>query len=400
MSIDEAGAVSWHFPVEGQAIQPPSVRGAGDRKRFRIRKYTPSIPPAGASADRSLFGAIGRKLLKVLVYPITDTLVGKASELIAEHWEAKNRAYGLRDFTPGNFQQAEGAPITPHDLTRLSEGPALLFVHGTFSTAHGAFGDTPAPLMSELHGRYGGRVFAFDHFTLSHDPQRNARWFFERLRALSPSPSLELDIVCHSRGGLVSRTLAEGSAAFGIDTSQAKVRRIVFVAVPNKGTILTEPDHIVNMIDRLTTGLNLFPPSGVADVLEGILIAVKIIGHGALKGLDGLQAMNPNGEFIKKLNAVGLPGAEYYAVAANYEPQDPGLKALVSGAVDAVVDRAFQGEENDLLVPELGVYEANGSRSFPIGSNRRLRLPGSAGVMHTGLFGQAQVAQKLGEWLQ
>lgn len=398
MSVDEAGTITWHFPLDGSGIQAPSERGAGGTKTFRIRSYVPSTPPSGS--ERSLVGAIGRKLLKVIVYPITDILIGKTAAQIAEHWEEKNRAYGLRNFVPANYTQPTAPALTAADVERLSQDRALLFLHGTFSTAHGAFGDMPSALVNQLHQRYGGRLFAFNHFSLSHAPDRNVQWLTDELRSLSPTSQLQVDIVCHSRGGLVARTLAEAGGVFGIDTSQAQVRRIVFVAAPNHGTLLAEPDHMVSMIDRLTSGLNLFPPSGIADVLEGILIAVKIIGHGALKGLTGLQSMNPKGQFLGKLNQGGVAGADYFAVAANYEPNDPGLRALVSGAIDGVVDRVFQNAENDLVVPESGVFEPNGSPSFPIAPNRVLRIPGTAGVMHTGLFGQPDVARKIGEWLQ
>jgi len=400
LSVDEAGTVSWNFPLEGGQFQAPSDRGTGGKKRFLIRRYTPPAPLANAARDRSLFGAIGKKLLKVIVYPITDALIGKAASEIAEHWEKKNRAYGIRDFTPSNYQRPEGSVLTGDGLARLGQGQALLFIHGTFSTAHGAFSDMPADLVAALHQRYEGRIFAFNHFTLSHDPASNVRWFSDRLRALSANSRLQVDVVCHSRGGLVARVLADGHPAAAIDPNQVAVRRIVFVGAPNNGTILVQPDHMMNMIDRLSSGLNLLPPGGVADVLDGVLIAVKIIGHGALKGLDGLQCMNEKGPFLKELNKRGRRNAEYYAVAANYEPQDPGLRALVTGSIDLVVDRVFQGAENDLLVPERGVYDANGSDSFPIANNRRLRIPASDGVWHTKLFGHPRVAQQLSEWLQ
>lgn len=406
LSVDEAGTMTWHFPLDGGEVQPPAVRGAGGKKRFLIRKQAPAPPAAGADS-RSLIGALGRKLLKVIVYPITDAIIGKPAAKVAEHWEAANRAYGVRRFSPADFRQPTREPadrdrlaLTAADVQRIAGGPALLFVHGTFSTANGAFNDISPELMAELDGRYGGRLFAFNHFSLSHDPARNVEWLCTRLRELAPGAQLEVDVVCHSRGGLVARTLDQGAAVFGLDTGPVRVRRIVFVAAPNKGTLLVEPDHVVSMIDRLTTGLNLLPAGGVEDVLEGILIAVKIIGHGALKGLEGLQSMNAKGDFLRKLNAGGATTDRYFAVSANYEPTDPGLRALVRGAIDATVDRVFQGAENDLVVPELGVYDTNGAASFPIADARRLRIPGSAGLMHTNLFGTAEVERRLREWLQ
>ena len=415
LAVDEVGGLTWHFALEGEEIQPPSVRGAGERKRFRIRRYVPTAPAEGAPGeagpgavphDRALFGATGRKLLKVLVYPITDRLLARPAAEIAEHWEAGNRAYGLRSFTPTNYRQSTATPadrdrlaLTADDVRRLAAGPALLYIHGTFSTAHGAFNELSPKTVGALDAQYGGRVFAFNHYSLSHDPAQNVRWLTDQLRALAPDVRLTVDIVCHSRGGLVARTLAEGGAVFGIDTGQIEVRRIAFVAAPNKGTVLAQPDYMVDMIDRLTTALNLVPAGGVADYVEGLLIAVKIIGHGALKGLVGLQSMNPDGEFLRQLNAGGQQDAQYFAIAADYTPAVPGLRAITTGAINAVVDRVFGSTANDLVVPEEGVYASNGCGGFPIAVDARLRIPASAGVMHTTMFGHADVGRQLTAWL-
>jgi hypothetical protein len=403
MSVDEAGAITWHFAMENGEVQPPSRGGA--TQRFLIRKGVPSVAPGTTGTDRALFGSLGRKLLKVIVFPITDRLIGKSANAIAEHWESANRAYGLRSFTTANYRQPT---ITPDDRNRvalsaadaatLPSGPALLFVHGTFSTANGAFHDIPPDLLETLHRRYGGRVFAFNHFTLAHEPAQNVREFMRLLDAVSPGTQLEVDVVSHSRGGLVTRTLAEGRT-MGLGTDRVRVRRAVFVGVPNAGTRLADPDHMISMIDRLTTGLNLVPPGGVADILEGLLIAVKIIGHGALKGLAGLRAQDPAGDFLRNLNRGGAKDAQYFGISANYEPHDTGLRSLVRGAADAVVDRVFDAE-NDLVVPERGVYAANGSDSFPLKEERRLQLGSDAGVMHTTMFGNPEVTRRIGEWLQ
>jgi hypothetical protein len=56
--------------------------------------------------------------------------------------------------------------------------------------------------------------------------------------------------------------------------------------------------------------------------------------------------------------------------------------------------------ENDLVVPERGVYEDNGAGNFPIAMERCLRLPAASGVMHTTIFGTADVVHRLSQWLQ
>jgi hypothetical protein len=398
LCCDETGVLTWHLPVDtGQAVQPPATRGAGGVKRFLIPANRLAPTASATGAQRSLIGLLGRKLLKVLVYPVTDPIIGAIGEFFAERWETRNRPYGLRDFSPTNYRDPNGPPLTAADWARLAQGRALLFIHGTFSTAHGAFTQLPDAVFAELHARYDGRVFAFNHFTLSQDPRRNIEWLLAQL----PPQALELDIVCHSRGGLVARALAEHPAAFGFDVARVKVRRTVFVGVPNDGTLLADPEHMVKMLDRLTTALNLFPTGPVTETLEAIITAVKVIGHGALKGLGGLASMRPDGEFLASLNQGGAPGPGYFAIGADYEPTDHGLKALITGSTlaDAVLDRVFQDVRNDLVVPEPGVFGENGNAAFPIPTSRVMQVPADQGVIHTTLFGYAPTSARLLEWL-
>lgn len=398
LCCDEAGVLTWHLPVDtGQAVQPPATRGSGGVKRFLIPATRPAPPADANGAQRSLIGVLGRKLLKVLVYPVTDPIVGAIGEFFAERWEERKRPYGLRDFSPDNFRNPDVPRLTAADWTRLAQGRALLFIHGTFSTAHGAFSQLPDAVFAELHAGYGGRVFAFNHFTLSHDPRRNIEWLMGQL---PPNP-LELDVVCHSRGGLVTRALAEHPAAFGLEVSRVKVRRAVFVGVPNNGTPLADPDHMVKIIDRLTTALNLFPTGPVTETLEAIITAIKVIGHGALKGLDGLSSMRSGGPFLASLNQGGAPDEGYCAIGADYEPTDQGMKALVTGSTlaDAVLDRVFQDAPNDLVVAETGVFGANGNAAFPIPASRVLQVPADQGVIHTTLFGYPPTGARLLDWL-
>ena len=402
LACDETGVLTWHLPIDDAGtVEPPTTRGSGGTKRYRI-PATPVTPPAGGGGGsdettRSLLGVVGRMLLKVLVYPVTDPVVGAVSAFFAERWEAHYRPYGLRRFAPDTFREPAGATIGDGDWARLAEGPALLFVHGTFSTAHSAFHQIPDDVFAELYSRYEGRVFAFDHFTLSHDPAANVRWFDEHLPALD----LDVGIVCHSRGGLVARTLAERPTSLGLGASQLRVRRVVFVGVPNAGTLLTDPKHMVAMIDRLTTALNLFPSGPVAEVLEAIITAIKVIGHGALSALEGLASMRPDGAFLATLNA-GRPACDrYYAIGADFAPVDAGLKALVAGTVaDAVLDRVFEGTPNDLVVPKPGVFQAEGAGAFAVPVEHRLQVPAAAGVIHTTLFGHREATDRILDWLR
>jgi hypothetical protein len=392
MASDELGVVSWHFASGPEAV-PAGSRGAAPAaagRRYLIPQPVPSAAPAGPG-QRGLLGAAGRKFIKEMVFPLVDPALGAIGEAFAGRWEAKHRPYRIRGFTPDDFVSPDAAVIDSEGWRRLGEGRALLLVHGTFSRAHTAFGDLPKDFVESLHARYGGRVFAFDHYTLSHDPRQNVSWFFERL----PSGSaLDLDIICHSRGGLVARLLSEKLGELNVGSSSLKVARIVFVGSPNAGTVLANPDRIGDLIDTWTNLLNFIPAPGVGDVLAGIVTVAKQLAVGAAGGLKGLQSMKPGGDFATWLNTGGRAGdARYYALASDFTPAEPGLREF---AKNRLMDMVFKGP-NDLVVPTDGVFAENGSGFFPI--EDRLVFTGADAVAHTAFFGKRAARDRIMEWL-
>lgn len=398
MAIDN-GVITWNFPQDmGGSLQTSATRGAGNTKRFVIRSRPPMVAPEDGAANRSMFAAVGKKILKVLVYEKADAILGPIGAHFARKWEDANRPHNIRRFTADDFTAPLAEPLSSDEWHSIGTGRALLFVHGTFSTAHGGFGTIPPEVLNKLHDTYEGRVFAFDHLTLSASPEENVLWFAdESARQLGDGGKLDIDIVSHSRGGLVSRTLAGELGTPGLD--HVNVGKLVFVATPNLGTQLADPEHMIDFIDRYTSALNLVPPGPlgvVTDALESIFTVVKVIGHAGLSGLDGLSAMDPNGEFIQRLNGGSPIGSQYYSMSSNYEPAGE-LKFLTSAA-NTVVDRVF-GADNDLVVPTAGVAEGSEAAGFPIPDERRLSLPPAMGVWHSDFFKQRAVQEKLVEWL-
>jgi hypothetical protein len=394
------GALSWHVPLESDnSVQTPATRGGSSGAKFVFR-IPNTAPPAGAAgAQRGIIGAIGKKILKVLIYPITDPLLGPIGEHFARNWEKKKRPYGIRTITTDNYQKEGTGAFTDADWTRIGSGRALLLVHGTFSTAHGGFSQLPKAALEELSAHYEGRVFAYNHFSLTDDPQTNAKTFFESIPA---EVTLDVDIICHSRGGLVSRALAEKSPT-GIDGSgKMRVGSIVFVGTPNAGTLLAQPDHMMSMIDRYTTALNVIPGGPVVEILEAIITTVKIIAHATMKSLDGLMSMNPDGKYLGAVNKPGDSATRYYAIASNFEPNTPEtapLKTIIKQKVgDAIVDRIFKNAPNDLVVPTNGVFTADGP-SFPLKDADRLVFTSDRAIWHSAYFQQPETVTKLKEWL-
>lgn len=386
---DENGIASWHWP-QAQDGSTDTTR-SGDTVTFVIPGYQPE-----ARTDenhRGVLGWFGKKVVRVLSFVI-DPVIGRVGEFFASKWEEKNRPYNLRSFTPDNYTDIVVDPLSSAEWADLNGPRSLLFVHGTFSRAGSAFSALPKTMIEELHRRYNGRVFAFDHKTLGVDPTENGRFFAENLPA---GQSLDVDIVCHSRGGHVSRVLAERQAELPLANKSLSVNQVVFVASPNRGTVLTDDKHMSDFVDAYTNVLSLLPDNAVTDVLEVIVAVVKQLATAVLKGLDGLQSMRPDGEYLAGLNSGPSTGATYRAISANFEPGEPSWKPW---AKDYLMDQVFK-EHNDLVVPTHGVFEDNGDPMFPIAdADNRLDIPASEGVHHGSFFGHADVQAALLKWLQ
>jgi len=385
---DESGVATWEF-AEAEDGSPDTTRGTQPRT-YVVRRTVPPVGPGEDGATRGVLGSIGKKVIGVLAFKLIDPVLGAVGEKFAEKWEGLKRPYGLRTFDPDTYRDAAGPSLQQADWTRLGEGKALLFVHGTFSRSYTGFSGLSPQVVKDLHQMYEGRVFAFDHFTLSHSPQQNIEWL---LGQVPVDVDLDVDIVCHSRGGLVSRTLAEKQGELSTGGRRVNVDKLVLVAAPNGGTILTDTNHMSAFIDTYTNLFNFVPDNGVTEVLEGIITVAKHIAIGAVKGLRGLQAMHPSGDFLSWLNVPTDVESRYYAMAGNYEPADRGWALW---AKDHLMDAIFESN-NDLVVPTAGVYDINGSSKFPV--EERLEFGSDAGINHTTFFADAIVQEKLLSWL-
>lgn len=392
---DEQGVLSWHFPEPVGMGAGATSRGAATI-RFVIPREVATAPPAGgaerAPSDRSLVTLVGKKILSVLVYPIATALVGKGAQFLAERWEGEHRPHVVRPFGVGDYGQPAHAGLDAQGWSRLASGRSLLFVHGTFSTAHGSFAGLPPDTMTALATAYGGRVVAFDHPSLSVDPLTNAKTL---LGLLPPGLRLDLDIVGHSRGGLVARHLA---ARMADARASVDVGRLVVVGTPNAGTPLADPKHVGQLVDRFTSLLNLIPPgpwTAVLDVLDAVLEVVKIVGQGALTGLPGLAAMNPVGPYLKGLPA-SAPGSEVFAIDADFEPT--GSLASLWRVPESALDRVFDQLANDAVVPSEGVWKAAAS-GLTVPDERRVHFAADAGVWHCSYFARPEVSRALVSWL-
>ena len=290
---------------------------------------------------------------------VNDFLIGLDRKL--------NDQVGLRSVAlkPGTAEIS----FTPLAAPPTGKKRRLLLVHGTFSKSE-AFADgfAGAPNGADFLRRvfdYYPEVLAFDHPTLSVSPVLNAFDLF----GLMAEASGPLDVVAHSRGGLVARWFLEGfGAALGTGPYRA-----VLVGVPLGGTSLAAPGRLraaLGLLSNYGTALkvagsvaSLYVPLLVAP-LALLKVATSVVSVSAktplidaavamIPGLAGQSRIerSPEIDRLRKLAFTKPPS--YYVVQSNFETEEVGWKFWRwfrgDKLKDLGADQIFQGP-NDLVV--------------------------------------------------
>jgi hypothetical protein len=387
LDVGVDGAWTWH--VGSDADEAGTTRGGGTR-RYVLPGDTgkpPVVESDRAAPNRGLIGQLGKRVIKVLLFRVLEEAGAWAGEKIARRWEDAHRPHRLRWVTAADIGDplAQVPTVTTDQLRALGSERALLLVHGTASRTDSCFRSMPANVVHALADRYGGRVLAFDHPTVSYDPDANVRWFAQQFPDdIAPT----FDVISHSRGGLVTRLLFERTD-MGIDSHSFD--RAVLVASPNNGTVLASPDKLNSLLDALTNVVGAAPANPIGDVLEVVLTAVQHLAVGALRGLDGLHAMDPQQEWLK----ANLPDpsralARYRALGSDYGAPNGGSLARI--ARDLATDALFSRFGNDLVVPTDGT-DLGGMIT------RSLRFARDDSVDHSGYWATARATDQIKAWL-
>ncbi|HSC87874.1 MAG TPA: hypothetical protein VLC09_11410 [Polyangiaceae bacterium] len=318
---------------------------------------------------------------------------------------------GLRPFIAASRsfgQPMARAPQVP------AGGRVLLLVHGTFSRGEAfleGLGRAPnGQDFFELLGKRYDAIYSFDHPTLTVDPAFNAR---ELSLALADC-NAPVDVVCHSRGGLVTRWWAEA-----MDKGSARPDRMVFVGSPLAGTGLAAAPNIGRTLDLLANfaaGLG-FVGAGVPflQTAVGLFQAFASVGRlvgrtpipDALVGLvPGLRAMSRgsnNSELELLRSGAGDPGTRRFFIRSNFESEEVGwqfwkvFRNPLQRLGDAATDVIFDGP-NDLVVDTSSMTDwAGAAHRVPL-SNLYDFKTGST-VHHTNYFEQKETVEHLVRWL-
>ncbi len=268
---------------------------------------------------------------------------------------------GLRRLRNGAFEPAGAAKIT---------GRALLLVHGTFSKSEMYLDELAATpegrdFLAHALKAYDA-VLAFEHPTLSVSPWINAL----DLEAATAHVSATLDVIAHSRGGLVT--------AWWLRNGPRKVGSVVLVGSPLAGTSLASPAHLRQALDMLANTFRALELAGAAastvmPMMGAVAGIAKIVG-GAMRlgarmpladagvaivpGLAAQSRVGNNAELLRLADAAWGSSPDIHAVISNFEPAPSGapfwqfwkhFRGLGGALLDSGADAIFKGP-NDLVV--------------------------------------------------
>ncbi|HEY85265.1 MAG TPA: CHAT domain-containing protein, partial [Chloroflexi bacterium] len=274
----------------------------------------------------------------------------------------------------------------------------LLIIHGTFSKSASPVNGLKGDFLDWAMRHYQ-TVIAFDHWTLSKSPEENAKHLWQLLPPNLRKGSSKLDIVTHSRGGLIARAFVE------LPRHHRLVNKVVFVCTPNSGTSLASPANWGRAADSLINMVHL-DNLGMFGRLSGFLARLSALGTGVeafydklLRQIPGLAAQNPQSlgprDFLGRLQrGEGPPaGVSYAAIAANYEapPREinihslskkESLKTKGEKSADTALDPIF-GASNDLIVDTAHVWAVDLLPNEAMGNTAPAWLPGQRLLIYT-----------------
>lgn len=367
---------------------PADVQEIYDKKTLNQRS-TSSIDyvfDSQISHEDASRGYIKRALIKVFsVFTPSTKIEEVAMMVLAESYDKKTQPH------PGIYQIDANFNKSKYKIPTDATAPFLLLIHGTISTTTAAFSELNknTDIWNSIHRVYGNHIVALEHYTLSVSPLKNALDFLEAC----PN-SITIDILSHSRGGLVADILAKcdyrnktkGFSALEIgilkgdeekenrtlmeainvivQRKKITVNKVIRVAAPASGTTILSRrvDHYFNLVlNAISLAFGVTNP--LYHTVKAFLLELVSQKENP-EILPGLNSMMPESLFQKMLNISDTTVAsDLYNIAGDAE-----IGGLNFNSLKVILANLFYLEANDLVVDtsrmEHGVIRNDGIYKF------------------------------------
>ncbi len=267
----------------------------------------------------------------------------------------------------------------------------LLFLHGTLSTTIDAFGSLKnTDVWQEMTTTYAENIMALEHYTLTDSPLKNVLDFLKKC-----PDDCTLDILSHSRGGLVADIIAKCdyrnyNSKVGFSDNELsiikpddkvsydlmlaindeasrkriKVGKVIRVAAPSSGTTILSRrvDHFFNLLlNAVSLAFGVRNPMYM--VIKSFLLEI-VSQKEDPTALPGLNSMMPESAFQKMLNAADtVVVSDLYNISG-----DSDASGINFNSLKVILANLFYRTANDLVVDTKrmlhGVQRKNGIYSF------------------------------------
>ena len=298
-----------------------------------MRRYG-LVFPAEVQQRLDVLDSVRGRLIDLAIEPPVRAAVGWLADWVerAAPDDASPEERRARPKLPGLYQVTRDLYLEPanrlesqHPSAPSREDPFLVLIHGTASHTENSFAGlrATAEWQQLIEERYQNRVLALEHKTLARSPIDNA---LELARMLPAGANL--DLLSHSRGGLVAELLSmavtghrdfETFARAGRDPADLvaleelfdivaeqgfRVGRFVRVGCPARGTVLASR-RLDQYAKWLLNALSLIPgvgQYGVMSVLKSLILTFLDQRTDA-SVVPGLEAQMPESPFIRFINS-------------------------------------------------------------------------------------------------
>ncbi|QRM90584.1 CHAT domain-containing protein [Lacinutrix sp. WUR7] len=318
-----------------------------------------------SSQDQSR-GLISRALVKLFsVFSPNKDLAKVSMSALAKTYDKKIQPF------PGLYNVDSAFRLTP--LKGMAESKYLLLIHGTLSTTIDAFSSIKtSESWQEMQDYYNDNIIALEHYTLSISPLQNALDFLNNC-----PDECSIDIISHSRGGLVADILAkcdyrnytsqigfsenelsilkkEDKASYNLmlkineiaTSKRLKIDKVIRVASPASGTTILSRriDHFFNLLlNAVSLAFGVSNP--MYNVVKSFLLEL-ISQKENPEVLPGLNSMMPESSFQKMMNAADtFVMNDLYVISG-----DSDVSGINFDSLKVILANLFYQAPNDLVV--------------------------------------------------